>query len=202
MTMPKLRGLKASYRLLGMSLGVATLLLIGAGIISQGLPTPIQPARADEVDEVTQQAMVDAINDEYRARAYYQAVIDKFGAVYPFSNVVQAEERHVQLWEGLFAQSGLPVPEDPFAGKITAPDTLLEACQAGVDAEQADAEMYGNFLTTIDDPNLQAVFTRLRQVSLENHLTAFESCVANDGLPCLQPGRGQGPQSRRGQGRR
>lgn len=188
------RSLRQTYQLLG---GLGILLLMGAALSGK---TPslqalhlTETAQANAVDSATQQAMVEAINDEYHARAYYQAVIDKFGDVRPFSNIVQAEERHVQLWEGLFAQYGLTVPEDTFAGNMTAPDTLLEACQAGVEAERADAEMYANFLDTIEDPTLQAVFTRLRRVSLENHLTAFERCVANNGQPCPSgQGRGQG----------
>lgn len=201
--MPSLKtALKRPHLYLRWPLGLAVLLLAGAGLSSQQWSTVLmQPVQAEEIDAATQQAMVDAINDEYRARAYYQAVIDKFGDVRPFSNIVQAEERHVQLWESVFAQYGLPVPEDPFADKMTAPDTLLEACQAGVEAEQANAEMYTNFLTAIADPTLETIFTQLRQVSQDNHLSAFERCVANYGQPCPQAERGQGRQSGRGQGR-
>lgn len=199
--MPKLqRSLKYTHQLLGIPLGLTALLLMSTALDGKTLTFQTsrpagQIAQANAVDSAIKQAMVDAINDEYRARAYYQAVINKFGDVRPFSNIVQAEDRHVQLWEGLFAQYGLTVPEDSFTGHMTAPGTLLEACQAGVEAERADAEMYANFLDTIEDPTLQAVFTRLRRVSLENHLAAFERCVANNGQPCPSgqgPGQGQG----------
>ena len=43
--------------------------------------------------------MIDAINDEYHARAFYNAVIDKFGEIRPFSNIVQAETRHAETIE-------------------------------------------------------------------------------------------------------
>ena len=36
----------------------------------------------------TSAALVMAINDEYKARATYQAVLDKFGSVAPFTNIV------------------------------------------------------------------------------------------------------------------
>ncbi|MGB7250036.1 MAG: hypothetical protein WBC73_13945, partial [Phormidesmis sp.] len=56
--------------------------------------TATTPAIASEIpNERTQQAMVEAINDEYRARALYGAVLEKFGEVRPFSNIVQAENR-------------------------------------------------------------------------------------------------------------
>jgi hypothetical protein len=132
-----------------------------------------------QLDDRTQQAMVEAINDEYRARAFYAAVIEKFGKVRPFSNIVQAEDRHVQLWNNLFGQYGVPIPEDSFAGKVEAPDTLLAACQMGVEAEIANVKMYDNFLSFIQEPDLRAAFTQLRHVSQNNHLRAFERCTGN-----------------------
>jgi hypothetical protein len=130
-------------------------------------------------DATTQQAMVEAINDEYQARAFYNAVLEKFGNVRPFSNIVHSENRHVQLWNTLFTQYGLPIPEDTFAGNVEAPDTLNAACQMGVEAEIANVKMYDNFLSFIKEPDLRAAFTQLRHVSQNNHLRAFERCVNN-----------------------
>lgn len=132
-----------------------------------------------KVDAKTQQVMVEAINDEYRARAFYTAVMQKFGNVRPFSNIVQAEERHVQLWNSLFTKYGLPIPEDTFAGKVEVPDTLKAACQIGVEAEIANVKMYDNFLSFINEPDLRTAFTQLRYVSQNNHLRAFQRCTNN-----------------------
>ncbi len=131
------------------------------------------------LDVKTQEAMVEAINDEYRARAFYSAVIEKFGNVRPFNNIVQAEGRHVQLWNNLFAQYKLPIPEDRFFGKLAAPETLQAACKMGVDAEIANVKMYDHFLGFVKEPDLIAAFTQLRQVSQNNHLRAFERCAGN-----------------------
>lgn len=129
------------------------------------------------LDAKTQQAMIDAINDEYQARAFYNAVIDKFGEIRPFSNIVQSENRHVQLWNRLFNQYGLPIPFDSFAGKIDAPDTLEIACQMGVKAEIANVKMYDNFLDFVQESDLRAAFTQLREVSQNRHKVAFERCL-------------------------
>ena len=145
-----------------------------------------------QLDDRTQQAMVEAINDEYRARAFYAAVIEKFGNVRPFSNIVQAEGRHVQLWNNLFGQYGLPIPEDSFAGKVEAPESLLAACQMGVEAEIANVKMYDNFLGFIKEPDLRAAFTQLRHVSQNNHLRAFERCTGNPSGMGQPGGRGRG----------
>jgi hypothetical protein len=143
--MPKLRGLKASYRLLGIPLGVATLLLIGAGIISQGLPTPIQPARADEVDEVTQQAMVDAINDEYRARAYYQAVIDNLVRCTPL--VMWCRRKNAMSSSGRVCLPNLvcQFQRTPLPVKLQPLTLCWKPVRPGLTLSRRDAEMYGNF---------------------------------------------------------
>ena len=141
--------------------------------------TATTPAIASKTpNERTQQAMVEAINDEYRARALYGAVLEKFGEVRPFSNIVQAENRHVQRWQSLFNQYGLPIPEDTFAGNVEAPETLAAACEMGVEAEIADAQMYERFLSFVEEPDLRATFTQLKQVSQNNHKAAFERCVS------------------------
>ncbi|WP_066380843.1 ferritin-like domain-containing protein [Anabaena sp. CA = ATCC 33047] len=131
-----------------------------------------------ELNAKTQQAMIDAINDEYYARAFYTAVINKFGAVRPFSNIVHAEDRHVSLWNHLFTKYGLPIPPDTFMGNVPAPDTLQTACQAGVESEIANVQMYDRFLEFVQEADLRNAFTQLRHVSQNNHLPAFQRCVS------------------------
>ena len=48
------------------------------------------------VDIETITAMHDALEDEYKARATYRKVIERFGRVRPFVNIIQAEERHIE----------------------------------------------------------------------------------------------------------
>jgi hypothetical protein len=158
-----------------------------AGLCMGLIATAISTPALSQPDAQTQAAMIDAINDEYQARAFYTAVIEKFGNIRPFSNIVQAEDRHVQLWNRLFTLYGVAIPEDDLADKIEVPDTLVEACQMGVEAEIANVKMYDNFLSFVQEPDLKAAFTQLRQVSQNNHLPAFERCVANHGN--LNPSR-------------
>lgn len=125
----------------------------------------------------TQQAMVESIQDEYRAKAFYQAVIDKFGPIRPFSNIVQAEDRHAQRWVALFNQYNLPIPEDTFAGNVAASDSLKEACELAIAAEIDNVKMYDRFLEFVQEPDLRATFTQLRHVSENKHKRAFERCA-------------------------
>lgn len=138
---------------------------------------PLTTMAQNSLNAETQQAMIDSINDEYRARAFYKAVIEKFGPVPPFTNIVQAENNHINLWVNLFAKYNIPVPADSFAGNVSVPDTLKAACEMGVKAEIDNVAMYDRFLTFVTQSDLRAAFTQLRQVSQEKHLTAFERCV-------------------------
>lgn len=148
-----------------------------AGLCVVAIATNANAVTNRTLDDRTKQAMVEAINDEYQARAFYTAVIEKFGNLRPFSNIVQAEDRHVQLWNALFNQYGVPIPEDTFARKVQAPETLQAACKLGVEAEIANVKMYENFLTFVNEPDLRAAFTQLRYVSQNNHLRAFQRCA-------------------------
>ncbi|NKB17622.1 MAG: DUF2202 domain-containing protein [Pseudanabaena sp. CRU_2_10] len=138
--------------------GLCAATLASAPTIASAAPNP-------QLDTQTRQAMIDAINDEYHARAFYTAAIEKFGTVRPFSNIVRSEDRHVSLWNALFTQYGLPIPVDSFAGKVAVPDTLQAACQAGVEAEIANVAMYDRFLGFVQQPDLQAAFRQLCQIS-------------------------------------
>ena len=155
---------------------IAGMLIASIGIIGFTL-FPLPAMSQTSLDAETQQAMIDSINDEYRARAFYNAVIEKFGSVRPFSNIVRSENNHVNLWENLFAKYGMDVPEDSFADNVSVPDTLKAACEMGVEAEIDNVAMYDRFLGFVTQSDLQDAFTRLRQVAEERHLAAFERCV-------------------------
>ncbi len=154
------------------------LALLGVAVVLTIAPKLVSAQANAQLNARTRQAMVDAINDEYHARALYSTAIEKFGLVRPFSNIVQAEDRHVSLWQTLFQQYGLPIPTDKFAGKMSVPSTLSVACQQGVKAEIANVAMYDRFLDFVQQPDLRAAFRQLRRVSQERHLPAFQRCAS------------------------
>ena len=73
-----------------------------------------------------------ALDDEYKARATYRQVLADFGDVRPFSNIVEAEQRHIDALLVLFERYGIEVPEDPWPGQAPRFSSIEEACQAGV----------------------------------------------------------------------
>ena len=158
---------------------VLSVLLAGVALLSMTMGALAQ-APTTTLDVPTIQAMTDAINDEYHAYAFYNAVIARFGAVAPFTNIARAEASHIESLKMLFVRYGLPVPADPYADKIEAPATVQAALQAGIDAEIANVALYDNFNAVIQ-PDIQFVFQQLRDASQTKHLPAFQRALGNNG---------------------
>jgi hypothetical protein len=123
-------------------------------------------------------ALSDALEDEYKAYATYEAVINKFGSTRPFSMIIGAEEQHIASLKAVFDKYGLEVPENIWVGSIEAPESLQAACQTGVEAEIANASLYkDNLLPAVSDyEDITSVFTNLMNASQQKHLPAFERC--------------------------
>ena len=132
-------------------------------------------------DVKTIEVLREALDDEYRARATYQKVIDIFGPVRPFVNIVEAEDRHARALLALFARFAVEPPPDRWAGRVPAPPSLLAACRAGVEAEIENEAMYRHLLRETDHPEVLAVMRRLQQASQERHLPAFQRCLERMG---------------------
>lgn len=133
-----------------------------------------QGNQALDGDEI--QALQMALDDEYHALAVYQSVIDTFGDVEPFVEIAQSEQRHIEALIKHFDKYGVPVPENDWIGEIPAFESVAAACQAGAQAEIANAALYDQLFSMTDDPGLIQVFTNLSQASLESHLPQFEAC--------------------------
>jgi hypothetical protein len=119
----------------------------------------------------------EALDDEYRSFVTYDQVLADFGEVRPFSNIREAESRHIEALCVLFARYGLPVPENPWPGQVDRYASLLAACEAGVIAEIANAEIYERLLQATERPDILTVFRNLRDASQQRHLPAFERCA-------------------------
>jgi hypothetical protein len=135
---------------------------------------------AGQLDAKTEQALLDAIQDEYKARALYQKVIDKFGEVRPFSNIIRAEERHIRELLPLFAKYNVDVPPDEWPDKVPEFATLREACEAGVKAEIDNAKLYDEFFGFVREQDVLMVFKNLRDASQLRHLPAFQRCAERE----------------------
>ena len=131
----------------------------------------------NKLTETEVRALNDALDDEYRAWATYDQVIADFGETRPFSNIRAAEARHIEALCAVFARHGLPVPENPWPGKVARYASLQAACEAGVAAEIANGALYERLLASTQRPDILRVFRNLQEASQERHLGAFQRCA-------------------------
>lgn len=128
-----------------------------------------------------------ALADERYSEALYQASVARFGARPPFSNIVHAEGIHAKMIEELMMRYKVPIPANPFAKKpketdeafiqrLEVPKTFAEACSKAADLERKQGPLYRRLSKEMPD-DVQAVFEKLRTVSLERHLRAFQRHV-------------------------
>ena len=147
-----------------------------------------------EVD--VQKILLDALDDERKAEATYAAVIEEFGSVRPFSNIISAEQRHSRAIERQLDRLGFEIPDNRWVGKAEAPASLAAACKLAVEAEIENIELYDRLIPQIDDPIVKQVFENLQDASRSNHLPAFKRCLARE------QGQGGSDGGRLGKGRR
>jgi hypothetical protein len=113
-----------------------------------------------------------AVQDEYLARAEYVYIIETFGNVNPFGNIVNAEEQHISQLLPLFTAYGIEAPADTGSDHAVAVSSLTAAYQAGKTAEIDNIAMYNAFLKQDLPDDVRVVFENLREAS-ERHLAAF-----------------------------
>lgn len=129
------------------------------------------------LSEIEIAALHEALDDEYHAWATYDQVIHDFGLLRPFSNIRDAEARHIDALTHLFAQHGLTPPPNPWPGKVERYQSMRDACAAAVEAEIANAVLYERLLASTSRSDILRVFRNLRDASQERHLPAFRRCV-------------------------
>jgi hypothetical protein len=144
-------------------------------------------------------ALLEALDDEYKAVATYEQVITDFGPIRPFVNIIEAERRHIEALRGLFDRYQLAMPANPWPGTMPKFKSVADACAAGVEGEIENAAMYERLIDATNHPDIIDVFENLRRASQDNHLPAFRRCTQRDhDNPEHQEGHGR-RRRRRGQ---
>lgn len=130
----------------------------------------------DALTENEIRTLHEALDDEYHSWATYDQVIRDFGEVRPFINIRSAEARHMEALLTLFERYGLPVPENTWVGRVDRYPSLQDACEASVEAERANGEMYERLLMTTRRADIVTVLRNLQAASQQRHLPAFQRC--------------------------
>jgi rubrerythrin len=131
-------------------------------------------------DEVA--ALQDALDDERKACAAYDGVVQDFGEARPFVDIRDAEQRHVLALEELFERHHLPLPQNSWPTKADRYDSFREACQAAIDGEIESERLYRRLLQVVRKRDIRAVFKHLRDASQLRHLPAFQRCIAPESV--------------------
>lgn len=146
----------------------------------------------DALTESDVKVLAEALDDEYKAYATYDQVIKDFGNVRPFSNIREAEGRHIDALLGLYRKYGLPIPDNPWPEKVPRYNSVLEACEAGVAAEIENDEMYNRLLRETQMGDIRIVLKNLQEASQQRHLPAFQRCAGGNRGTGRGRGRGRG----------
>ena len=142
-------------------------------------------------DELTLEEMLTyALEDEYLAQAEYQAIINTYGEVRPFINLLDAEAYHAEMLLPLFSTYDIPAVTPISVDDITVADTLTAAIATSIETEKANIAMYEKFLATgILPADVQTAFEYLLAAS-NRHLTALSrdrySCIGRDATQNFQ----------------
>lgn len=155
------------------ALALGLLPLVAACDTASSPTSPSGTAPATALETMLERAIL----DEYQAETIYQGVLDDFGQVLPFVNVLTAEERHSASVARLYAARALAAPANPYSvSGIAHFSSVQAACAAGVTAEQANISLYDALLAGDLPTDVRQVFTNNRAASLNNHLPAFQRC--------------------------
>ncbi len=129
------------------------------------------------MSETLRAALEEALDDEYRAEALYEAAIAAFGPVRPFVQILEAERRHADSLLQLFERYGFDPPPNRWRGRLERPTDLGEACRAAMAAEAGNAAMYDRLIDVVTEEDVRAVFRSLREATQVRHLPAVGECA-------------------------
>lgn len=129
-----------------------------------------------ELDAKTIGYLEAALEDERKALATYEAVMNEFGSVRPFINIARAEEQHIAMVKALFDKYGVEIPENNVV-VTEVPASVAASCQLGVEAEIANDQLYQDMIGDIKEQDIKEIFEALAAASLDMHLPAFENCA-------------------------
>jgi hypothetical protein len=164
-----------------------TLFVMFVFVMSLGFLSNCSPKKAQVKEDTTygalasfvdedlklEKMLIYAIQDEYLARSEYQYVLDTFGDVIPFKDIMMAEVQHIKDVKILLEKYNLPVPEDLSNAHLIKVEDSNQTFEIGVKAEQDNIAMYQDFLTKDLPEDVSTTFELLMKAS-EQHLLAFE----------------------------
>ncbi len=146
-------------------------------------PAWVAPEPIGALSPRSYEAVLTALEDERKARAFHSAVLARFPDAMPFRMIVEAETRHAEALAGLLRRRGLTVPPDRHldgeAARRAVPATVgcaLRVAVAGVERTVAlyEEELLARVAGLAD---VERVVRRLGEAARDRHLPAFRHWV-------------------------
>jgi len=129
-------------------------------------------------EPVLHQILRIAVYDEYFAYEAYLKVLEQFGNIEPFAEIVKNEKNHYIFLIKLLEKYQVPVPVNDWALKITMPQTLLECAELGVASEINNIRLYDYLLEFAEDADVIDALYFLQAASYNFHLPQFRTLVS------------------------
>ena len=144
---------------------------------------PVDRVLALELAQIHPQIIVSEVGHRYDEHAlevqlpFLQKVLDKFGDIGPFNNIIYAEQKHSDSLIQIYEKYDLAIPENNWYDKVPEFNSVKEACEAGIIAEIENIALYDDLFSQVDNQDITTIFTSLRDASEYKHLPAFERCA-------------------------
>lgn len=126
------------------------------------------------ISEDASQAILRALADERRAEAEYATL----GSGRPLVHIARSEHQHAAELEALLRAHGAPVPPPSEVAPPPTTTSAREACALGIASERRNIALYDELLRAPLPADVRCVFERLRAMSAEHHLPAFQRCAS------------------------
>jgi len=122
-------------------------------------------------------ALQEALDDEFKAWAICDQVIDDFGPIRPFINIRDSEARHIDALLRVFRNYGLTPPNNAWVEKTPHYESAASACADAGQAEIDNVDLYERIIRSSERPEILTVSRNLHDASQQRHLRAFRRCL-------------------------
>jgi hypothetical protein len=160
-----------------------TTLGTGASAIALNTQTSVNVAYESLFDSTISYSVAEmltlAIEDEYSAKATYQALLVLFPQEKILEHLLSAEQKHINALVPLFETYNVTIPLESTIPLTVTYGSIQEAALDIVAKEVSNIAMYAHFLTQSDLPSdVEFLFTNLMNASIK-HQAAGERVAAN-----------------------
>jgi len=113
----------------------------------------------------------------FKTCATYRMILQVFGPVPPFREMLLVEQRHRTVLTGMLRKLGAAAPIDDWETRAAIPVTLIDAGEDALETAMAHAALYERLYEQMRDPAARRIFRRMRNISRDIHQPALRRCL-------------------------